>query len=84
MSRSALRKSVRGIMLVGIIPGNGRKEAFHVDPYLDILVDELMVLSHCQLYQPEYMAAPIEIKVRLLQYILDFPAISKVLQQPGW
>ncbi|XP_066925721.1 uncharacterized protein [Clytia hemisphaerica] len=79
----ALRKSVGGIMLVGIIPGNGRKEAFHVDPYFEILVDELMVLSDCQTFHPGYMEAPVRIKVRLLQYVLDFPAISKVLQQPA-
>ena len=31
---SALRKSVGGIMLVGIIPDIDQKEAFHVEPYL--------------------------------------------------
>ena len=79
----ALRKSVGGILLVGVIPGNGRKEAYHMDPYLDILVDELLVLAHCNIYYPAHMSAPIEIKVRLLQYVLDFPGISKVLKQPS-
>ena len=38
-------ESVCGILLVGIVPGNGRKEANNLTPYLDILVDELLVLS---------------------------------------
>ena len=34
-----LRKSADGILLVGIVSGNGKKEANNLTPYLDILVD---------------------------------------------
>ena len=71
----AFRKSVGGIMLLGIIPGNGKKEAYHLDPYLELLVDELVVLSDCFVYYPAYMKAPVKIKAKLLQYIFDFPGI---------
>ena len=69
-------------MLCGIFPGNGRKEAYHLDPDMEILVDELVILSECHVYHPGNMAAPVKIKVKLLQHILDFPGISEVLQQP--
>ena len=76
-----LRKSVGGILLVGIVPGNGRKEANNLTPYLDILVDELLVLSECHIFHPVYMKAPVNIKVKLLQYVSDFLAIGNILQQ---
>lgn len=40
-----LRNRFSSILLVGVIPGNGTKEAFHLDPYIDILVDELLEIS---------------------------------------
>ena len=76
-----LRKSVGGILLVGIVPGNRRKEVNNLTPYLDILVDKLLVLSECHNFHPAYMKAPVNINVKLLQYVLDFPAIGKILQQ---
>ena len=79
----ALRKSVGGILLVGVIPGNGRKEAFHIDPYIELIVDELLTLSECNIFHKGYMNAPINVKSKLLQFVLDFPGIAKVMQQPG-
>ena len=79
----SFRKSVGGIMLLGIIPGNGRKEAFHLDPYINLVVEELLILSECHVYYPSYMQAPIEIQAKLLQYVLDFPGISKLLKLPS-
>ena len=68
--------------MVGIVPGNRRKEAKNLTPYLDILVDERLVLSECHIFHRAYIKAPVNIKVNLLQYVLDFPAIGKYLQQP--
>ena len=70
-------------MLLGIIPGNGRKEMFHIDPYMQLVVDELLTLSECHVYYPTYMTAPVRIKAKLLQYVFDFPGISKVMNQPA-
>lgn len=47
------------------------------------MVDELLTLSDCHIFHPSYMTAPVNVRVKLLQYVLDFPAISKVLHQPG-
>ena len=69
--------------MVGIVPGNGRKDSKNLTPYLDILVDELLVLSECHIFHPASMKAPVNIKVNLLQYVLDFLAIGKILQQPA-
>ena len=79
----SFRKSVGGILVLGIIPGNGRKEAYHLDPYIGIVVEELLVLAECHIYYPSYMSAPIQIQAKLLQYVLDFPGISKLLQLPS-
>ena len=79
----SFRKSVGGILLLGIIPGNGRKEPANLDPYMGLLVDELLILSDCHVYYPAYMNAPVTIKTRLLQFVLDFPGIAKLLQYPG-
>ena len=79
----SFRKSVGGILLLGIIPGNGRKEAYNFDPYLEILIDKLLILSDCYVYYPSYMKAPVCIKAKLLQFVFDFPAISKLMKQPG-
>ena len=37
-------------MLVGIVPGNGTKEPKSLDPYLEIVVDELLALSDQVVY----------------------------------
>ena len=76
-----LRKSVGGSLLFGIVLGNDRKEANNLTPYLDILVDELLVLSECHIFRLACMKGPVNIKVKLLQYVLDFPGIGKILQQ---
>lgn len=45
-----LRNLFANMLLVGIIPGNGGHEPKSVDPYLEIVVDELLTLSGSQFY----------------------------------
>lgn len=45
-----IRHDFRNMFLVGIIPGNGSKEAYSIHPYLEVLVDELISLSNAQMY----------------------------------
>jgi len=45
-----LRNRFSSIMLVGIIPSNGSHEPKSLDPFLKVLVDELIELSSCRLY----------------------------------
>ena len=64
-------------MLVGIVPGNGTKEPKSLDPYLEIVVDELLVLSDRVVYDA-YLKAPFQLKVNIPFYTLDYPGICKV------
>lgn len=45
-----LRNRFASIMLVGIIPSNRGQEPQSLNPYLDVLVDELLHLSSCTLF----------------------------------
>ena len=69
-------------MLVGIIPGNGSKEASDLNPYINILVDELLELSCSSLFDA-YQNAPFKCKVSILLYILDYPGLGKVMSTVG-
>ena len=35
------------------------------------------------MYYPSYMKAPVNIKAKLLQFVFDFPAIARLMKQPG-
>lgn len=77
-----IRNLFGNLMLVGIFPGNGTKEPGSLNPYLEILVDEMLPLSNQQLYD-SYRKAPFMLKVDILLYILDYPGINKVFGTMG-
>ena len=77
-----LRNKFGSIMLVGIIPSNGAQEPQSLNPYLDILVDELLELSSYTLYDA-YQNAPFECKLAVLLYVLDYPGICKTMSVVG-
>lgn len=77
-----IRYQFGSILLVGIIPSNGAQEPKSLNPYLEILVDEILELSSSTLYDA-YQKAPFTCKVAILLYILDYPGISKVLSVVG-
>ena len=70
------------ILLVGIVPGNEGKEAKTLDPFLEVLVDELLEISSSTLYDA-YLGAPFKAKASILLHVLDYPGISKVLGVVG-
>ena len=76
------RNKYASIILVGIVPSNGAQEPHSLNPYLDILVDELLELSSCKFYDA-YRNAPFECKVAVLLYILDYPGMCKTLSVVG-
>ena len=45
-----IRHDFRNMFLIGIIPGNGKKEAHTIHPYLEILIDEMLELSNTEVY----------------------------------
>ena len=74
--------SFSNFWLVGTVPGNGNKEPNNLDPYLSILVDELLALTDLNIYD-SYQNAPFKLKVNVLMYILDYPGISKMFTIKG-
>lgn len=77
-----LRNAFGNIMLLGIIPGSGKKEPALLSPYLEIVVDELLQLSNSSTYDA-YVGAPFQMKVELLLYVLDYPGVCKVFNVSG-
>lgn len=77
-----IRNLFSNMMLVGIIPGNGNQEPKHLDPFLEVVVDELLSLSGSTFYDG-YKKAPFEFKVQLLSYVLDYPGLNKVFLSTG-
>ncbi len=78
----SMRNRFTSILLVGIIPANGTKEAKSLNPYLNILVDELIEMSNTILFDA-YRNAPFKCKVAVLLHILDYPGIGKVMSVVG-
>ena len=67
---------------MGTVPGNGTKEPNSLDPYLSILVDEILELTNKKLFDA-YQQAPFTLKIDVLLYVLDYPGISKVFNTKG-
>ena len=77
-----IRNNFSNILLVGIIPPNGTQEPKSLQPYLGVLVDELLLLSNAQMYDA-YQKAPFSFKVNILTYVLDYPGIAKTFNLTG-
>lgn len=80
------RTKADAILLVGLIPSRDVRLNKGVEPnihlYLELVVDELISLSSFQLYSA-YQGAPIQIKVQLLLYMLDFQGYAKFFNMSG-
>ncbi|XP_050402379.1 uncharacterized protein LOC126818822 [Patella vulgata] len=77
-----IRNAFGNIMLCGIIPGQNKSEACNLDPYLEILVDEMLYLCKCRAFS-EYHKASVDVKLKLLLYVLDYPGLSKLFHIHG-
>ena len=77
-----IRYTFGNFWLVGTIPGNGTKEPNTLDPYLDILVDELLAISNKETFDA-YQNAPFKLKADILMYVLDYPGLGKVFNVLG-
>ena len=70
-------------MLVGIVPAQVEgKEPKSLDPYLEIVVDELLDLSEATFYDG-YRRAEFTFKIDIFNYVLDYPGLTKVLSAAG-
>ncbi|WAR04472.1 hypothetical protein MAR_019841 [Mya arenaria] len=77
-----IRNSFGNIQLVVIIPGKEKSESSNLSPYVKVLADELMFLTRCKAYNA-YAKAPLDVKLKLLLYVLDYPGLSKLFHQHG-
>ena len=80
-----LPKSVRhllsNIMLVCVIPGSSAGN-IKLDAYLEVLVDELIDLSGVEMFDG-FKKEMFEFKVKLLNYVLDYPGLNKLFAASG-
>ena len=72
------RYSHSNFWLVGTIPGNGSKEPHSVDPYLSVLVDELLEITNKVVFD-SYQNAPFNLKVDILLYLWIIKVLGKCL-----
>ena len=87
LSNLNLPRSVRSyfgnIMLVGVIPAqDGGGEPRKLDPYLEIVVDELLSLTGKTFYDA-YKRESFEFKCSLLNFVLDYPGCAKIFNAAG-
>ena len=68
------------MVLAGIIPG--KSEPQHLDPYIEILVDEILSLSGKKCYDA-YRDEYFEMKVDILMNVLDYPGQNKLFHCVG-
>lgn len=76
-----LRYTFQNIWLLGIVPSNGPKEPATLDPYLEVVVDEILSLSNKVIYDAYSKA--FKLKLHLMFYVLDYPGICKVYNTLG-
>ena len=77
-----IRHTFDNVWLVGTVSGNGTKEPNNLDPYLSILVDEMLELTNKKIFDA-YQQATFTLKIDILLYVLDYPGISKVFNTKG-
>ena len=77
-----IRNLFSNFILAGIVPSNGTGEPKEIAPYLDIIIDELLLLSNASMFDA-YQNAPFSLKVRILNYVLDYPGVSKLFSLTG-
>ena len=75
-----IRTKPSSLFLVGIIPG--KREAKNVDPYLELVTDELLDLPNHELYD-SYKQEWFKPYGTVMLHILDYPGQNKVFKTTG-
>ncbi len=75
-----VRQLFSHLMLVGIIPGPS--EPTTLNPYLEVLVDEILSLVDMNVFDA-YSMAPFNFKITILLHVLDYPGVGKVFHTMG-
>ena len=78
-----MRYHLANLYLLGIVPSQAKgKEPKHLDPFLEVLVDEILFLSNSKVYDA-YRKAPFDLKVDIMIYVLDYQVLGKVFSLTG-
>ena len=72
-----IRAKTKSLLLVGIIPG--QKEPKNLDPYLNILIDDISGHTLLHSFKDEHFT----LKANILLHILDYPGQNKVFHCNG-
>ena len=75
-----VRNLAGSVLLTGIIPG--RSEPKSMDPYLDVLVDELVEMNDAVIYDG-YQDESFKLKAEVFMHVLDYPGQNKVFHCQG-
>ena len=70
----------KSILLAGIIPGKSEPQS--IDPYVEILVDEIIRLNGMKCYDA-YKDEEFHLKVGILMHVLDYPGHNKLFHCHG-
>lgn len=65
------------MFLTGIIPG--AKESKNMDPYIDVLVDDILDLDKMVVYQKEHFT----LKGNILLHVLEYVGQTKLFKSQG-
>ena len=76
----SVRKLSTSLMLARIIPGP--KEAKNIDPYMEIIIDNVLSLNGIEIYDA-CDKTTFKLKSNILLYMFDYPGQSKVLHSQG-
>ena len=73
-----IRYQFANLLLVGIIPSQTEGgELKDLDPFLEVLVDEILALCGCKLCNA-YRNAPFTVKVKIMFYVEDYQGLGKL------
>ena len=75
-----LRRLPRFLHLAGVIPG--KEEPKNTDPYLDVLVDELLELNGSRVFDA-YQNSMFTLQIDITLHVLDYPGQNKVFHCNG-
>ena len=77
-----VRHLFTNIMLVGTIPGQKGDTSLKIDPYMEVLVDELLELSGSPMYDG-FLKEQFNFKFKILNYVLDYSGLNKLFSASG-
>ena len=76
----SMRRSSSSMMLAGIIPGPSEPREF--DPYLDIVVDDIVSLNKLEMYDAHHNVT-FKVNTNICLHLFDYPGQNKISHCQG-